>query len=146
MTIWCIGLESGTTWKLLEGRDHISVPSVSDCLTQRWLGELTWVLILASLCFSLLVLSSKGATCPSLNYVWLCFVSVKMEVRLPRPSYLIVSLLNLFIPQGFQVPINYSAVDSHLQYNNFYTLVKFFFNGKCFKSRSCIVSLWFSCK
>lgn len=38
-------------------------------------------------------------------------------------SSLIVSLLNLFIPQGSQVPINCSAVDSHRQYNYFYRQV-----------------------
>lgn len=65
----------------------------------------------------------------SLNYMWLSFVSVKMEVRLPQPrvTWDSFSLLNLFISQGFQVPINSSAVDSHLQYNYFYTLVWFFF-------------------
>lgn len=35
-------------------------------------------------------------------------------------SYLTVSLLNLFVSQGSQVPINFSAVDSHFQYNYFY--------------------------
>lgn len=49
----------------------------------------------------------------------LCLV-MNMEVRLLQPELLDSPIvLNLFIPQGFQVPINYSAIDSHLQYNYF---------------------------
>lgn len=52
---------------------------------------------------------------------------------------LTLPLLGLFIPQGFQLPINYQAVDSHLELFLYIAMI-FFFNGKCFKSGSCILS------
>lgn len=115
-----------TVWdnlKILGGQRPCLCPlCLSHCLPQCF--ELTCPVGPRSTVFI-----SKVPNKDALNYMWLSFVSVKMEVRLPQPrvTWDSFSLLNLFISQGFQVPINSSAVDSHLQYNYFYTLVWFFF-------------------
>lgn len=72
-------LQLGTLWTLWGQRPHLCPLCHSHLVTQCF--DLTWPIGPSSIVFS----SSVGARWPSLNYMWLSFVSLKMEVGLPQP-------------------------------------------------------------